>query len=65
MNDTYRLRNHFLSDESGQDLIEYALIAAFIALACLATIQGFGQKVVGTLYNNLNNDFSNAAGGGS
>ena len=28
----------FLSDESGQDLIEYALVAAIIALGAVATM---------------------------
>ena len=32
-------------DESGQDLIEYALIAALVALAAIATLKTLGQKL--------------------
>jgi pilus assembly protein Flp/PilA len=33
------------SDESGQDLIEYAFLAALIGLACLLSIQTLGGGV--------------------
>jgi Flp pilus assembly pilin Flp len=36
-------------DESGQDLVEYALVIAFIALAALATIRTFAQSLITTL----------------
>ena len=36
-------------DESGQDLIEYALIAALIALAAVAGLKTVGTGVVGAL----------------
>jgi len=32
-------------DESGQDLIEYALIAALLALAAVATMTTLGSKI--------------------
>jgi len=32
-------------DESGQDLIEYALIAALLALAAVATMTSLGNKI--------------------
>ncbi len=32
-------------DESGQDLIEYALIAALLALAAVATMTTLGNKI--------------------
>jgi len=32
-------------DESGQDLIEYALIAALLALAAVATMTTLGGKI--------------------
>jgi len=38
------------NDESGQDLIEYALVAALIAFGAVAAM--------GTLANNINNAFS-------
>ena len=32
-------------EESGQDLIEYALIAALIAVACVAAMQGVATAI--------------------
>jgi pilus assembly protein Flp/PilA len=32
-------------DESGQDLIEYALIAALIAVAAIAALRGLDNKI--------------------
>lgn len=32
----------FLKDESGQDLVEYAMLLALIVLAALAGVGGFG-----------------------
>ncbi len=32
-------------EESGQDLIEYALIAALIAVACVAAMQSLATKI--------------------
>lgn len=36
----------FLADESGATAIEYGLIAAGIALAIIAALQGLGTKLV-------------------
>jgi pilus assembly protein Flp/PilA len=33
------------TDESGQDLIEYALIAALIALAAIVAMKGLSNKI--------------------
>ena len=35
----------FLVDESGQDLIEYALIAALIALVAIAGLNGLASSI--------------------
>jgi len=43
----------FLVDESGQDLVEYALLLVFLALAAIA--------VLPTLSNAVNNVFSQSA----
>jgi pilus assembly protein Flp/PilA len=40
----YRLRT-FVSDESGQDLIEYAMLVALIALFCVGAVTAAGGKV--------------------
>ena len=42
-----------LSDEAGQDLIEYAFLTAFIALALAATLVLMGTALV-TLYEAIN-----------
>jgi len=34
-------------DEEGQDLIEYALLAAFIALVCISAAQALGITLKG------------------
>jgi pilus assembly protein Flp/PilA len=34
-----------LSDDSGQDLIEYALIAALIAVAAITALRGLANKI--------------------
>jgi pilus assembly protein Flp/PilA len=41
-----------LADESGQDLIEYALILAFIALGSVATMQGLAASL-GSFFGSL------------
>jgi Flp pilus assembly pilin Flp len=40
------LRN-FWNDESGQDLIEYTLLMAFVALASAGLFMGAGESVAG------------------
>jgi pilus assembly protein Flp/PilA len=42
-----RLLPALLADETGQDLIEYALLSAFVALVCVA-----GATTLGTALNN-------------
>jgi len=37
----------FVREDEGQDLVEYALLIAFIALACIV-----GMKALGTAINN-------------
>jgi pilus assembly protein Flp/PilA len=50
-------------DEDGQDLIEYALLAAFIALAALLAMRAVGTNI-NTLFNNVSTQLQNASGGG-
>jgi len=42
----------FKEDESGQDLIEYALVVALIALAATAGMSGVATKI-GTAFTNI------------
>jgi pilus assembly protein Flp/PilA len=46
------LVDRFLRDETGQDLIEYALLAGFISLAAVAAITTIGTAL-NTLYTNI------------
>ena len=41
------LLKNFLRDESGQDLIEYTLLLAFVALGSAALFIGAGRSVKG------------------
>ena len=50
MENTTGLLQNLLLDESGQDLIEYALIAALIALVAIAGLNG--------LASNINSEFT-------
>jgi Flp pilus assembly pilin Flp len=43
---------NLFSREDGQDLTEYTLLAALLALATAAASQGVGS-CIGTIYNNL------------
>lgn len=43
------LMSRLLNDESGQDLIEYALIAALIALVAITALTNVGTKVSAVL----------------
>jgi pilus assembly protein Flp/PilA len=43
----------FLADESGQDLVEYALLAAFIAVVSVAALNTLGGSLRG-LYERVN-----------
>jgi pilus assembly protein Flp/PilA len=47
-----QLMKNLLNDESGQDLIEYALIAALIALAAIGAMQTLGAKI-GNTFNSV------------
>jgi Flp pilus assembly pilin Flp len=53
------LRNLW-NDEQGQDLIEYTLLLAFVALASAALFIGAGGKI-NTIWTITNNTLSNAA----
>ncbi len=50
----------FLKEEQGQDLIEYTLLMAFIALASAAIFVGAGSSVNG-IWKSASNQLANAA----
>ncbi|HTY84665.1 MAG TPA: Flp family type IVb pilin [Silvibacterium sp.] len=53
-----QMMKNLLNDESGQDLIEYALVAAVIALGCLAAMRSLATSI-GTGFNTVGNQFTN------
>jgi len=44
-NRTWQFVRSLLADESGQDLIEYALIAALIAVSAVAAMGSLSKKI--------------------
>jgi Flp pilus assembly pilin Flp len=54
----------FLRDEEGQDLIEYTLLMAFIALASAAIFVSAGSSISG-IWGAASNQLSNAASSAS
>jgi len=59
----YTLRNYlsqFLKDEQGQDLIEYTLLMAFIALASASIFISTGGSIA-NIWGTANTSLSNAA----
>jgi len=57
MNQIFR---SFLAEENGQDLIEYTLLMAFVALASAALFIGAG-KSINSIWTTANSQLSNAA----
>jgi Flp pilus assembly pilin Flp len=49
----------FLNDDQGQDLIEYTLLLAFVALASAAVFIGAGGSITG-IWTGANTQLSNA-----
>jgi Flp pilus assembly pilin Flp len=50
----------FWQEEEGQDLVEYSLLLAFIALAAVALLQSAGTSIK-AMWTNINSTLSNAA----
>jgi len=48
-----------MNDESGQDLIEYALVAGLIGLGAVAAMSTLSTKI-GTAFGSVGNSLSNA-----
>jgi pilus assembly protein Flp/PilA len=49
------LLHRFLRDDSGQDLIEYALIAALIALAAVSIMGTVGNSIA-SIFSDVNSN---------
>ena len=55
MKQAQQLFAKFLCDESGQDLIEYALIAALIALSAVGAMSTVGSSI-SNVFNSVGSD---------
>lgn len=51
--------HNLLREESGQDLIEYALVAALIALGAIAAMNGVAQGI-SSAFSAVSSDLSSA-----
>jgi len=49
----------FLSDESGQDLIEYVLLGALLSLAAITASKGLGTSI-SSAYNSINSNLTSS-----
>jgi Flp pilus assembly pilin Flp len=58
------LIQRFLQDEQGQDLIEYTLLLAFVALASAALFIA-GGKNINTIWTNMNSELVTAGAAAS
>ena len=59
MRDTKTGLQHLVSDESGQDLVEYALIVGVVALGAVATLGSF-TSTVGNFFSTVGNTLTSA-----
>jgi pilus assembly protein Flp/PilA len=59
-----RLWRSFWSDESGQDLVEYAMLLALIALIVIGAVTLLGQNIQST-FDQIAGAISFGGGGGS
>ena len=60
MHQTMNFLKHFLIDEEGQDMVEYTLLLAFVALAAGAAYVNIGSKISG-IWSKAQTDITNAA----
>ena len=58
MNDS--ILKAFWQEEEGQDLVEYSLLLAFIALAAVALLGSAGASVT-SIWTSINTNLTNAA----
>ena len=56
------LITRFVREDEGQDLVEYALLIAFIALACIIGLQQLGTAINQT-YNSISASLTGALTG--
>jgi pilus assembly protein Flp/PilA len=54
-----KLIEKLIAEDSGQDLIEYALVAALVALGCVTAMKGLATSI-STTFNGVGNALTNA-----
>jgi pilus assembly protein Flp/PilA len=59
MKNMKQLLSNLMTDESGQDLIEYALVAALVGLGSVASMQGLANSIA-TTFSGVSNALTNA-----
>lgn len=53
--------HRLLTDESGQDLIEYALVAGLVGLSAITILQGVATAIV-SVFTKIQTDLNTASG---
>ena len=59
MTNMKQLLNNLVNEDSGQDLIEYALVAALVGLGAVASMKGLANSI-GTAFTGVGTALSNA-----
>ena len=59
MQNLKQLLNNLVVEESGQDLIEYALVACLVGLAAVATMRTLGTTIT-SAFTSINTSLSGA-----
>ena len=59
MKNMKQLLNNLIVEESGQDLIEYALVAALVGLGAVAAMKGLSNSI-GSTFNGVGTSLTNA-----
>lgn len=59
MKNMKQLFTNLMVEESGQDLIEYALVAALVGLGAVAAMRGLANNI-GNTFNSVGNSLTNA-----
>jgi pilus assembly protein Flp/PilA len=59
MKNMKQLLNNLIAEESGQDLIEYALVAALVGLGSVAAMQGLASSIANT-FSGIGNALTNS-----
>jgi len=59
MKNMKQLLKNLMTEDSGQDLIEYALVAALVGLGCVGSISGLANTI-GNTFNGVGSALTNA-----